>query len=111
MAYALETVLAEKYETIIRRNIGNTRARDFYDLHILYHECKDSVMPDILKMAIKHTAVKRESMDMLKEWKEIMRDMREETALYSLWRNYAATVMQKDWNSMRFWIRLRRLRS
>ena len=29
MAYTIETVLAEKYETIIRRNIGNTRARDF----------------------------------------------------------------------------------
>nr|WP_275443709.1 nucleotidyl transferase AbiEii/AbiGii toxin family protein [Petralouisia muris] len=90
MAYTIETVLAEKYETIIRRNIGNTRARDFYDLHVLYHERKDSVRPDILKMAIEHTAVKRESMDMLKDWKDIMRDMREETALYSLWRNYAA---------------------
>lgn len=32
MVYTLETVLAEKYETIIRRNIGTTRARDFYDL-------------------------------------------------------------------------------
>ena len=53
---------------------------------ILYHERKDSVRPDILKMAIEHTAVKRESMDMLKDWKDIMRDMREETALYSLWR-------------------------
>lgn len=90
MAYTIETVLAEKYETIIRRNIGNTRARDFYDLHVLYHERKDKVRPDILKMAIEHTAVKRGSMDMLKDWKDIMRDMREETALYSLWRNYAA---------------------
>ena len=31
-AYTLETIIAEKYETVIRRNIGNTRARDFYDL-------------------------------------------------------------------------------
>ena len=35
-AYTQETILAEKYETIIRRNVGNTRARDFYDLHLLY---------------------------------------------------------------------------
>lgn len=90
MAYKLETVLAEKYETIIHRNIGNTRARDFYDLHVLYHERKDKVRPEILKMAIEHTAVKRGSMDMLKDWKDIMRDMLEETALYSLWWNYAA---------------------
>ena len=67
MAYTLETVLAEKYETIIRRNIGNTRARDFFDLHVLYHERKDKVRLDILKMAIEHTAVKRNSMDMLKD--------------------------------------------
>ena len=32
MAYPLETILAEKYETIIRRNIATTRMRDFYDL-------------------------------------------------------------------------------
>lgn len=32
MAYPLETILAEKYETIIRRNITTTRMRDFYDL-------------------------------------------------------------------------------
>lgn len=41
-------------------------------------------------MAIEHTAGKRGSMDMLKDWKNIVQDMREETALYSLWRNYAA---------------------
>ena len=35
LAYSLETILAEKYETIIRRNIGTTRARDFYDLYML----------------------------------------------------------------------------
>ena len=69
----------------LRRPFSN-----FYDLHVLYHERRDSVRPDILKMAIEHTAVKRESMDMLKDWKDIMQDMREETALYSLWRNYAA---------------------
>lgn len=34
-AYTLETIIAEKYETVIRRNIGSTRARDFYDLFIL----------------------------------------------------------------------------
>lgn len=34
-AYTLETILAEKYETVMRRNIGNTRARDFYDLFVL----------------------------------------------------------------------------
>ena len=35
MAYNLETVLAEKFETIITRGITNTRMRDFYDVYIL----------------------------------------------------------------------------
>ena len=56
MAYTLETVLAEKYETIIRRNISTTRARDFYDLHTLYRSRKSEVCPDILKAAVLHTA-------------------------------------------------------
>ena len=34
MVYPLETILAEKYETIIRRNISTTRMRDFYDLYL-----------------------------------------------------------------------------
>ena len=58
MAYTLETVLAEKYETIIRRNIGTTRARDYYDLHTLYRSRRSEVRPDVLKAAVLHTAKK-----------------------------------------------------
>lgn len=90
MAYTLETVLAEKYETIIRRNIGNTRARDFYDLHTLYRERKETVRIDILRLAVEHTAKKRGSLAELRDWADILNDMREEPQLYTLWRNYAA---------------------
>lgn len=90
MAYTLETVLAEKYETIIRRNIGTTRARDFYDLHTLYRSRKDEIRPEILKAAVLHTAQKRDSVDDIHDWKDIMTDIREEPALYLLWDNYVA---------------------
>lgn len=90
MAYTLETVLAEKYETIIRRNIGTTRARDFYDLHILYRSRKNEIRPDILKAAVLHTAQKRDSVNDIHDWKEILTDIREEPALYLLWDNYVA---------------------
>lgn len=89
MAYTLETILAEKYETIIRRNIGTTRARDFYDLHMLYQHHKNEVRTNILKAAILHTANKRESVDEIKEWKDILVDIREEAAIQKLWNNYA----------------------
>lgn len=90
MAYTLETVLAEKYETIIRRNIGSTRARDYYDLHTLYRSRKSSVRPDILKAAVLHTAMKRDSVQDMQDWKEILKDIREEPAMYLLWDNYVA---------------------
>ena len=88
MAYTLETILAEKYETILRRNIGTTRARDFYDLHTLFCLRRDEVRPEILRQAIQHTAEKRGSTVELKEWVDILSDMKEEPALVSLWDNY-----------------------
>ena len=90
MAYTLETVLAEKYETIIRRNVGSTRARDYYDLHTLYRSRKSSVRPEILKAAVLHTAMKRDSVQDMQDWKEILKDIREEPAMYLLWDNYVA---------------------
>lgn len=90
MAYTLETVLAEKYETIIRRNIGSTRARDYYDLHTLYRSRKSRVRPEILKAAVLHTAMKRDSVQDMQDWKEILKDIREEPAMYLLWDNYIA---------------------
>ena len=90
MAYTLETVLAEKYETIIRRNIGTTRARDFYDLHTLYRSRKDEVRPEILKAAVLHTATKRDSLQEMQDYVQILKDIREEPALYLLWNNYVA---------------------
>ena len=90
MAYTLETVLAEKYETIIRRNIGSTRAREYYDLHTLYRSRKSSVRPEILKAAVLHTAMKRDSVQDMQDWKEILKDIREEPAMYLLWDNYVA---------------------
>ncbi len=88
MAYTLETILAEKYETIIRRNIGSTRARDFYDLYVLFRSRKDEVHKDILKLAVEHTATKRGSGGELKEYKEICEEIRDEEALQELWSNY-----------------------
>lgn len=89
MAYTLETILAEKYETIIRRNIGNTRARDFYDLYVLYTTRKDEIRKGILKLAVEHTAQKRGSLEEIKDYKVICQEILEEDALNSLWNNYA----------------------
>ena len=88
MAYTLETILAEKYETIIRRNIGTTRARDFYDLYVLFRSRRDEVRKDILKVAVAHTAAKRGSLGLISEFATICEELRNEEALYRLWNNY-----------------------
>ncbi|MBQ8767476.1 MAG: nucleotidyl transferase AbiEii/AbiGii toxin family protein [Clostridia bacterium] len=90
LAYTLETILAEKYETIIRRNIGTTRARDYYDLHTLYRSRKEEIRTDILKEAVLHTAKKRESTEDMRDWREIIQDIRDEPQMTLLWKNYVA---------------------
>ena len=90
MAYTLETILAEKYETILRRNVGTSRARDYYDLHTLFRSRKDEIRPDVLKAAVLHTAKKRDSVKDIEDWQEIIADIKNEPLMRSLWDNYVA---------------------
>lgn len=88
MAYPLETILAEKYETIIRRNITTTRMRDFYDLYTLYKLKKDKINYEILKEAIEKTSKKRGSQDIMQDYEKIIEDIKEDSYLRSLWKVY-----------------------
>ena len=89
MAYPLETILAEKYETIIRRNITTTRMRDFYDLYTLYKLNKDEINYEILREAIERTSDKRGSQEEIQDYyEEIIEDIKEDSYLRSLWEVY-----------------------
>ncbi|MDU6743411.1 nucleotidyl transferase AbiEii/AbiGii toxin family protein [Peptoniphilus harei] len=88
MAYPLETILAEKYETIIRRNITTTRMRDFYDIYTLYKLKKDEINYEILKEAVERTSDKRGSHEIMKDYEEIIEDIKEDSYLRSLWEIY-----------------------
>ena len=59
MAYSLETLLAEKLETVISRGVANTRMRDFYDIFTLLEVKGGSVDPLVLRAAIAATFGKR----------------------------------------------------
>ena len=87
-AYNLETVLAEKLETVLSRNVANTRPRDYYDIHILYAlrgaECDMAT----LRRAIERTTQKRGSGVILTDYAEIMKDIRQSDALRRLWDKY-----------------------
>lgn len=88
LAYNLETVLAEKMETIISRGVFNTRMRDFYDLHILRMLQSKNIDYSILTEAIKATAAKRGSAtlceNMLPQLEKVLMD----AEIIRLWGNY-----------------------
>lgn len=93
MAYNLETIFAEKLETILSRNISNTRPRDFYDIYILYilrwHECNLMV----LKRALKETANQRGSSSILQNFEKIITSIKYNNRMNDFWLNY-----QKDFD-------------
>lgn len=88
MAYNLETVLAEKLETIVTRGIANTRPRDFYDIYILYqlrgHECDRSV----LKSALEETASRRKSLAVMSDYKAVLNTIEASEQMKGFWRKY-----------------------
>ena len=90
LAYPLETILAEKYESVIKRNISTTRMRDFYDLYNLYNLRKEDINFDILKQEIISTANRRESLSLMKQAIEIIDDIKEDDYLKKLWKVYLA---------------------
>ena len=72
-AYNLETVLAEKLETVISRNVTNTRMRDFYDIFILQKLYGEQLSKDVLWDALVATAKKRETLEQI-ETEDIVLD-------------------------------------
>ena len=88
MTYTIETILAEKFETISSRNITTTRARDFYDLYMIYSIYKDKIDKDILRKAIERTSKYRGSFETALQYKEIVELFRESETQKKLWKKY-----------------------
>lgn len=88
LAYNLETVISDKFETIISRNVDTTRARDFYDIYILWTTQQQNFDKKVLGQAILKKFEYRESMDKLNNINEIMEVIKESDALKDHWRNY-----------------------
>ena len=87
-AYNLETVLAEKLETIITRTTTNTRMRDFYDLHILSRLHGQSIVPADLRAALIATAKKRGTEKYLADAPAAFDEVEADSNMEKLWRAY-----------------------
>ena len=87
-SYNLETMLAEKLETVIARSTLNTRMRDFYDIHILWSEKANMINIETLRRAIINVARKRETLELFDTMDEILDDIVESDYLRNNWSNY-----------------------
>ena len=87
-AYNLETILSEKIETIISRGNQNTRMRDFYDVYILLKLKSKNIDYNILRLAIEETSQKRDSLNLLLNYKEIISNIENNNEMLVRWENY-----------------------
>ena len=87
-AYNLETVLAEKLETVISRNVTNTRMRDFYDIHILKQLHGESLSASVLRDALAATATKRGTLEQMKDAVSVFDEVEESPVMAKLWQSY-----------------------
>lgn len=87
-AYNIETILAEKIQTILVRGKYNTRMKDYYDIYFFLTKLKNEINQEIFKKALNNTMVRRDSLDYLKDYKIILDDILVNNRMNSNWNSY-----------------------
>ena len=87
-SYNLETILAEKLQTVLARGILNTRMRDFYDIRMLLDTYEDKVNKAVLKDAFAATCKKRGTDNLQEQAEEIVKIIEADEQIQVLWRAY-----------------------
>lgn len=88
LAYNLETILAEKLETVISRADQNTRPRDYYDIYVLMKLQSHNVDLSSLKDALAATCNKRGSAEVVKRYIQIMEQVKNSAVMQEQWKKY-----------------------
>lgn len=88
MAYPLETVLAEKLETVVSRGVGNTRPRDFYDIHMLWKLRSTECDPNTLLEALRATSAERGSTTVMDSWYTTLSAVASSRVMQGPWEKY-----------------------
>lgn len=87
-AYNVETILAEKVETILRRSVLNTRPRDFYDVYILMKTHQHMIDKELFIAALNATARKRVSLTALQDQRKILQAIQSDPPMRRRWDLY-----------------------
>ena len=90
-AYNLETLLAEKLETIMVRAEANTRMRDFYDICVLLEQDAETIDRDTMKAAFYATCKKRGSIELIGAIDDVINKISDDDTMRQLWNNYRKT--------------------
>ena len=88
MAYNLETLLAEKTETVLSRGTVNTRMRDFYDIYVLEYTQFQNIDRDVLRAAFSNTCENRSSSAIGGDMELVLDEIESSRDMAGLWRNY-----------------------
>ena len=88
MAYNIETIIAEKLETIISRSTTNTRMRDFYDVFVLLKTQSDRIDFSVVKDALFATASSRGTSALLSQADKVISDVIHSETMQRFWRRY-----------------------
>ena len=89
--YNVETIIAEKYESIIKRSILNTRIRDFYDLYMLTHLDKKNIKSKMLVDAIRETSKHRGTFNIINDRnvvEDVINSIQNDNFLKEQWNKY-----------------------
>lgn len=92
MAYAIETIIAEKFESIISKNITTTRAKDFYDLYMLMTEHREDINNKNLTKAIENTFNKRNTKLDIEDFKEIVEMLEDSKTIRKVFLDYQSKL-------------------
>lgn len=87
-SYNLETILAEKLQTVLARGLLNTRMRDFYDIRTLLSIYEQEIDENVLKDAFTATCKKRETENLKAEGSQIITAIEGDVQLHNLWKSY-----------------------
>lgn len=88
-SYNIETILAEKIETVLRRGVFNSRMKDFYDMYYFLTKLRKEIDINILKEAVDNTFTKRDSFEYLNDCEQIIDSIIGNERLERLWNIYS----------------------
>ena len=88
LSYNLETILAEKLQAILNRELLNTRMRDFYDIYVLFSMYENTINVDVLKEAFYATCKKRNSINLIKNSNLLINTISNSDVLENRWNEY-----------------------